>query len=228
MSTAPKATSALNVVDRLRQDIVDGEFAPGTRLVTAELARRYETSAMPVRSALQVLQVEGFVVYSPHRGASVRPLDADYVEQLYDVRMALTAMLLPKVVRHVSQAHLERAEGLLEEFETLVQSGDMAGAMRANAEFHRLIYSVAGNAPALEMLERSWMILDALRARFGFGEGRLKQSDQGHRKLIAALQARNADEAISVAMHYAEMARADLVGRLEKGEATSTNTEEPI
>lgn len=214
MPTAPKTTSALNVVDRLRQDIVEGVFAPGLRLTTAELGRRYGTSAMPIRSALQVLQVEGFVVYSPHQGASVRPLDADYAGQLYDVRLALTAMLLPSVVRHISQAHIERATALLERFKVQASAGDTAAAMRTNAEFHRAIYSVAGNAPALEVLERTWMILDALRARSGFGAGRLAQSDEGHRRLIDALRARDTDEAVRVTMHYTGLARADLVDRL--------------
>lgn len=211
-----KTTSALETVDRLRQDIVDGVFQPGARLTTAELGQRYGTSAMPIRSALQVLQVEGFVTYSPHQGASVRALDAEYVRQLYDVRVALTALLLPLVVRHISMAHLEKAQGLLEAFVEMAAEKRFGEAMRVNSEFHRAIYSVAGNQPALEILERTWLILDALRARVGFGPGRLQQSDDGHRKLLAALEARDATRAVSIATEYAALACADLTERIEQ------------
>jgi DNA-binding GntR family transcriptional regulator len=178
---------------------------------------------MPIRSALQILQVEGFVTYSPRQGASVRQLDANYVRQLYDVRVALTAMLLPSVVRHISMAHLEDAQMFLEEFRAHVKARRLAEAMRSNSSFHRTIYAVAGNQPAIEVLERTWMILDALRARVGFGEGRLEQSDEGHHRLLNALKERDAATAIAIATKYAESACADLSVRLEEDRTAPKN-----
>ena len=50
--------------DRLRESIVYGRLAPGTRVVESDLAERLGTSRTPVRSALHRLQQEGYVVAS--------------------------------------------------------------------------------------------------------------------------------------------------------------------
>ena len=47
--------------ERLRAEIVEGEFAPGTALVEVSLAERYGTSRTPIREALRRLEQDGLV-----------------------------------------------------------------------------------------------------------------------------------------------------------------------
>ncbi|HJU65178.1 MAG TPA: GntR family transcriptional regulator, partial [Gemmatimonadaceae bacterium] len=54
------------VYHQLRTLIVEARLAPGTRLVESEIAARLGVSRTPVRSALQRLQQEGYVIASPH------------------------------------------------------------------------------------------------------------------------------------------------------------------
>ena len=69
-----RGTTYHRVHKAILSDIVNGTFAPGSRLKVAELCKRYGSSQMPIREALQLLQGEGFVVMSPNKGASVRPI----------------------------------------------------------------------------------------------------------------------------------------------------------
>jgi DNA-binding GntR family transcriptional regulator len=212
MTNAEKRSVASSeVLDRLTQDIVSGHFKPGQRLTTAALSARYGTSAMPIRAALQVLQGQGFVVSTPNQGARVRPVDADYVTELYELRCALIGLLLPKCVRFITNDDLEQIGEIQAKFEATVKRSAFVEAMKHNADFHRSIYVLGRNSQALEVMERTWLLLDALRTRFGFGPGRLKESNQGHRELLKALGERNTKAAVATALDYTSRAQRDLI-----------------
>ena len=69
----------------IREDIIEGRLAANERLVVTDLARRHGTSTNPVREALQLLRGEGFVIFVPNRGARVRPIDQDFVRDIYEI-----------------------------------------------------------------------------------------------------------------------------------------------
>ncbi|MCH1866930.1 GntR family transcriptional regulator [Nocardioides sp. CFH 31398] len=77
------------VVTRLRGGIVDGTYAPGTRLVEADLCREFGVSRVPVREALRHLEAEGFVVSRPYAGVRVARFGPDEAADLFAVRRAL-------------------------------------------------------------------------------------------------------------------------------------------
>ena len=62
-------------VDRLRDLIVQGELAPGSRLNERVLTARLGVSRTPLREAIKLLATEGLVDLLPNRGAVVAPID---------------------------------------------------------------------------------------------------------------------------------------------------------
>jgi DNA-binding GntR family transcriptional regulator len=73
----------------LRERIVNGELAPGERLVERELVKRYDVARHTLRAALRVLQAEGLVAIEPNRGARVARLDPAALHDLFALRLAL-------------------------------------------------------------------------------------------------------------------------------------------
>lgn len=74
------------VYEQLRQLIVHGRLAPGSRLVETDIAKRFEVSRTPVRGALQRLQQEGYIVDSPSMRQSrptVAPLTKEDASELF-------------------------------------------------------------------------------------------------------------------------------------------------
>src|SRR6185436_20029428 len=89
---APHRSRPEQVYIRLRDLIVQGLVAPGSRIVETEIAGRLGVSRTPVREALQRLQQEGFVMGTPGAQQSrltVAPLTQDDVHELLDVVGAL-------------------------------------------------------------------------------------------------------------------------------------------
>ncbi len=72
------AASRESASDRLVREIVrglhEGRYAPGQRLVEADLVSAFGLSRATVREALRRLEAEGLVEISPHRGAQIRRL----------------------------------------------------------------------------------------------------------------------------------------------------------
>lgn len=84
-----RSTAVESLTAQLRGRILEGDFAPGTRLVERELTEAHRTSRPTVRSALRALAAEGLVTIEPHRGASVSAFSRSSLSELFELRTAL-------------------------------------------------------------------------------------------------------------------------------------------
>ena len=94
------------LVENIRDEIIRGHFEPGERLRLEEIAERYAVSTMPVREALRKLEAEGLVKIFPHRGATVCPLSAAELEDIYDTRATLEEVATCLAVPHLTRRYL--------------------------------------------------------------------------------------------------------------------------
>jgi DNA-binding GntR family transcriptional regulator len=121
---APHGSRPEQVYSRLRDLIVQGLLAPGSRIVETEIATRLGVSRTPVREALQRLQQEGYVMGSPGAQQSrltVAPLTRDDVYELLNIVGVLEGL----GARIAALLGVPARKGLVRDLKTL------------NAEFHR-------------------------------------------------------------------------------------------
>jgi DNA-binding GntR family transcriptional regulator len=76
------------------------------------LAEKFEVSRSPVREALVALEKEGTVIMSPYKGAIVKPLSAEEVMDIAELRLALISLALKPAYRHLSPADFDDAFNL--------------------------------------------------------------------------------------------------------------------
>ena len=198
----------------LRADIRSGHFAPGARLKVAELTKRYNTSAMPVRQALVELQSQGMVSVPANRGASVRVVDEELLNNLCDLRKAVLALLIRRFVERASSADIDQ----LERFEDAMdRAQSIEEHMIANDLFFDQVDDVAGNPEASEALNRTWPLI-APAARH-FGPRDRGEISKGHRALIAAARAGDAGKAVELALTAVDATRDYFVGKIRAEKA---------
>jgi DNA-binding GntR family transcriptional regulator len=147
----PPATSE-RIAERLREDIRSGRLAPGQRLVEAELTRRHEVSRGPIREALARLQSEGLVTIEPNRGASVRRMGRQELDDLFWLRARLSGDAAALAAKKVAAGDGETAMR-----EELQRQRDLRGAglasyTEANVRFHELIDRLSGNTALAAVL----------------------------------------------------------------------------
>jgi DNA-binding GntR family transcriptional regulator len=136
------------VIDAIRDLVIHGEYRPGDRLVERQLAERLGVSRIPVREALRQLAHEGLAEERPTRGMVVRRLDEDDIDELFEVRAALEAVLCRRVVAHATDPGLERLDEIVTHADNALAASDTRLAVQWNAAFHECLVELA-DSPVL-------------------------------------------------------------------------------
>lgn len=207
-------TASIEICDRIRDDIVAGVLPFGGRLTLDQLATRYSTGHMPIREALRQLQGEGLVVQTPNRGARVRAVDVEFVRNIFDLRIAIEAMLARRAAERIQPEEIAMLESAEREFESCIESRNFTGALAANRKFHTVAYGAASNPEATSILDRHWRLIAALWNLHGYGEERAPGVISDHRQMIHAFATRDGDVAASLAMAHSAKAKQQLLARM--------------
>jgi DNA-binding GntR family transcriptional regulator len=211
----------IRICQKIRTDILSGVFAPGQRLKVADLSQRYRVSQMPIREALQQLQGEWLVTILPNRGASVRKVDESFIDQMYEIRGHLESLLTRRCAERATAEDLVHIEAAYKNWISQAESIDLAGSLNANWKLHRTIYEAADNLVGMELLERHFGLLQALRSTYGFGDARLQMVKAEHEEIMAAIRAKDGPRAELAARQHCENARRDLLQRMKGGSSTA-------
>lgn len=99
--TAPSSQTRIEATyQRIRQDIVSGELAPGERLGVDRLRERYGVGASTVREALSLLSAEALVDAEGQRGFTVSPISLDDLRDLCEARKLIEGEAVRESVRN--------------------------------------------------------------------------------------------------------------------------------
>jgi DNA-binding GntR family transcriptional regulator len=214
------------VYEQLRQLIVTGRLAPGSRLVETDIATRFQVSRTPVRGALQRLQQEGYIVDSPSMRQSrptVAPLTQEDATELFDIVARLEGLAgrlaaeLPPGPRKALAAELTSVNT---EFRRLAQvpRPDHQRLFELDERFHSTYVAAAAGPrllalhravkPQAERYERLYVSFLAGELATSFGEHDLIIAAIGAGKPAAAEQAvqsnwHNAAERLSRVIEHA-------------------------
>jgi DNA-binding GntR family transcriptional regulator len=103
----------LQVLDELRQSIISGRSAPGTRLVERELITMLGVSRTVIREALRQLETEGLVATVPNKGPIVRELSASEAKDLYSIRAVLEGLAAQLFTHNAGKIEIDKLEHAL-------------------------------------------------------------------------------------------------------------------
>jgi GntR family transcriptional regulator, trigonelline degradation regulator len=161
------------VVDELRNSIVDGRYAPGSRLIERVLCEEMQVSRTVVREALRQLESEHLISMVPNIGPIVRHLTKDEVRGLYEVRAVLESLAAGACAARVTPEIVARLDGALELIESL-SDDDIPGLLRGKDAFIHILIDGSGNAVIGEMLASIHARVSQLRAVTLQSPGRLR------------------------------------------------------
>lgn len=146
-----KATAQELVLASVRTAILAGVLGPGARLRQEELAEVFGTSRIPVREALRALEYEGLVTSEPHRGFTVTSLDADEVQEVYDLRILLECEAVRIALPLITDDDLEDLERL---FAAMQEPSSPDAQLAAREKFYLRLYSVTGRPRLVGLIMR--------------------------------------------------------------------------
>jgi DNA-binding GntR family transcriptional regulator len=196
---------------RIRAEIAAGRMESGVRMKLAEIAERFNVSHMPVREALGQLSAEGLVILLPNKGATVRPVDRQFIDEMYDVRGALEGMMARRCAERATPDHVRALQALTEAYAAAARRDDLPAMVQTNRELHRRITLIVGNEHALRLLDHGWELIFGFRMRHGPTPIRMEQILREHADLIAAIERRDGAAAEEIAKLHSVHAREDVL-----------------
>lgn len=217
--TPAPSRGAATVYELIRQDIVEGRLAAGSRLKVSELAGRYHTSTNPVREALQQLRGEGFVLFSHNRGARVRPIDDDFVRDIYEVTTLIEPYMTRWFVGYVTDEDIGRLEAVQAEIEALGFDDPEAYSL-LDERFHRIVYDGHYNRHAVDLWWRHREILRAIGRRFPFSRARRHAILREHREMIECVKRQDAEGAARIIGQHVEGSGHHLIQHMRAARAS--------
>jgi DNA-binding GntR family transcriptional regulator len=179
----------------LREKILSGAYAPGSRLILARLAQELGMSFIPVREALQRLEAERLVRSTRNRGARVTQLSIEDMRDIYETRLVLEEHALRVAVERLDRRELEAAERALEGMETGFASGDEPAAFACHQDFHFTLYQPAGSAWTLHLIRQLWASAERYVRLAASVRADPKEFVAEHAEILAAVSAGDVETA---------------------------------
>ena len=141
------------IANAVRDQILNGEFAPGERITESQLSRRLKVGQPSVREALFLLEREGLVKRVANVGTFVRELDLTNISNLYQIRSALEGLAGELAAQRAPREEMERLYELGEALKTGAHKEGKEGFLQADLAFHRHLWKISGNADLAAVLE---------------------------------------------------------------------------
>ncbi|OED31579.1 GntR family transcriptional regulator [Planococcus maritimus] len=130
---------------QLQQWIIDGTLQPGEKLVDTELAEALNLSRTPIREALQLLEVQGFIEMFPGKATRVTDIHIEDIKHLLPPLAVLQALAGELAIPNLTPEIFGLLEETNRKFARAIRSSDSFSALKIDEEFHQIIVDAAGN-----------------------------------------------------------------------------------
>lgn len=184
-----------SVVDRLRDDILQGVFPPGDRLIELQLCERYDVGRAAIRSALVELDAEGLVQRETNRGATVRRISLTDAVEITEARAALEGLVARRAAERATDAERDELQALISEMTAVVERDDKLAYSKLNRTLHATLCRVARHTVAQDLVANLRNRAAHHQFRLVVVPGRATESLAQHSAIVAAVVAGDGDAA---------------------------------
>jgi DNA-binding GntR family transcriptional regulator len=186
---------AVPVADRLRDDILQGVFPPGERLIELQLTERYGVSRAAIRSALVELDAEGLVRRETNRGATVRRISVGEAVEITEARAALEGLVARRAAERATPDERDELLDLIAEMREVVGRDDRLTYSKLNRNLHASLRRIARHSVADDLVANLRNRAAHHQFRLAVMPGRAKESLEQHAAIVDAVVAGDGDAA---------------------------------
>lgn len=158
LARIPQTSLRDQVVEAIRNAIIQGKFKPGEKIPEHDLAKQLGVSRTPIREAIRILEQQGLVETRPKNGTYIAGLDREQVKHGLLVRAALEELAVREALERLEPEEWNRLcdelDELLRGMRAAGKRGDAIGATELDVEWHTLLIDAAANP----YLSRAWSV----------------------------------------------------------------------
>ncbi len=212
------------IVQQVEESILKGQLKPGDQLpAERDLAHRFGVSRTAVREAVKALREKGLVEAYSGRGTFVTNGTSQAIRHSLDLMIRinhqegsthlaeLRHMLEPEIAALAATRIEEQLLGTMREAVAAMERSlhDPDAYVEADLDFHLALAEAAGNPLILSLLDSIVGLLREQRARIFDVQGGPGRGQFHHKRILAAVEARNADAARQAMRDHLEQVLAD-------------------
>lgn len=203
------------VLDGLRQAIIEGRLAPGARLTERELTEMMGVSRTVIREALRQLESEGLIAIIPNKGPVVRELSLAEAKDLYHIRAVLEGLAARLFVENAGEAQVKQLAQALDVVAGAYERGDAQEVLETKNRFYDVLFAGARSETLSSMLgtlhARIWRWRALGLSHPQRSAQRSRESVRNLRAMLAAIRKRDADAAERLTREEAQRAAAEVM-----------------
>lgn len=189
----------------LREAILKGRLAAGSRLVTQRIATEMGLSRTPVKEALARLETEGLVTRAGNWGYGVRTISLRDAEEIFEARLVIEVASAWRAAERATEAEAAGMVQLLSVSRSYLKARELAEFQNASRAIHELIAQATGNTQLMRMFRQvnDLVVLfgmSLLRANPARATAILAENEA----IVEAIQRRHADEAARLMREHIE------------------------
>lgn len=180
---------------RLRDAIVFGRLKPGEKVVQEMVAEMLHIGRTPLREALRQLETEGYLEVVPNKGAVVKKLSVQEVEECYEVLALLEGYAVKRATRLLDSSAFEEFRAIEKRMMIAAKARDYDKSLEENALFHRYFHEVVQNSLLSKQIENLRRQTYRYRAFAVSVSDNVKENLAEHRRILDAVAGGNAEKA---------------------------------
>lgn len=203
-------TVRARAAEALRNQILTGALAPGSRLDLDGLCAEFGASRTPIREALLELSYEGLVEVAPRSGITVLGLTPRDVLDNFALLGTLAGKAAEWAAQRITDEELDHIRALA----AAAHTDDPAGLVAANWRFHRAVHRASGSPRILTLIRQTVGVVPTNFFDVFPDQGAHSSAD--HDELVAALGRRDGPAARAAAERHVTEAGASLARFLDR------------
>lgn len=203
------------VYSYLKDDILHGVIKPGTRLLLADIAHKYEVSEIPVREAVQMLIRENLLENCGGVGIQVKGFTRKDIIDIFQIRVELESLAMRLAVDNISNKQISRLSEIIEESRPFSNNLEFEEYFNKNREFHFAIYSICDNPRLVEIIANLYEI-SRRYPNWYTKKSEMEKSLREHEKIVDYLLKRDTDNAVNLIKKHTEDSCIHVIMRMDQ------------
>lgn len=200
---ADTGTASEHIYREIRDMIERGDLKPGMRLIQRDLAKRLNTSNIPIVEAIRRLEHDGLVVSKPNCGAQVVDMSSvEDIESAIMIRSALEQAAARLCAIRATDEQRAKLKDMCQGYKDYALAGNRDEARDIDVVLHSYIAKCSGSRLLVRMIGNSRVITNTIYNIFWFPPN--TPIPDIHDALVDAIVSRNSDLAEQMAKAHVE------------------------
>jgi DNA-binding GntR family transcriptional regulator len=180
--------AAPQLYDLLREQIISVALKPGDFLSRNEIANQFGVSQTPVRDALMRLEQENLIEIFPQSGTRVSKIDLHAAQQAHFLRKSVETELVYEFAIQKNESVITALNTALDSLKSLANQGHIDSFIRADRDFHYVLYEEADLLEIWSLLQIQSGHIDRIRRLHLPAAGKRQKVIDDHQKIVDALR----------------------------------------